>query len=210
MHLSRPVVLLLLGGVLAAAGAGPLAARQESPLVERLPDDAPAVAPPGYEVLEQYCVMDDDREAFTVFAARLEGPGKFTKTYRFPISRQVYRLRVDTGEGIPMPSPCTHTYSFLNGDNPFNGSGIGVGVNVNEVSRRGVTLDVSLYWTSKEGEHGDVKTSLFFPWQTSASRRLAPDVVVSGWFEKPRPRPAPAPAEPAEPPPPAAHGQMPY
>src|SRR5262249_12103917 len=77
--------------------AGRLAAQEASPLVERLPDDAPAVATPGYEILENYCVVKEAREAheaFTVFVARVEGPGRFAETFRFPIARRVYRLRV--------------------------------------------------------------------------------------------------------------------
>jgi hypothetical protein len=183
-------VALLLAGILAA---GLLAAEEASPPgVERLPDEATPVASPGYESIEDYCTTEDERDAFTVFVARLEGPGANAQTYRFPVSHQVQRLRVDDTAEVEAIPLCINHYRMVIGDNPFSGTGSMVGVNVIDVSRKGVKVQVNGSWTARDGPDVNIKSDLFFPWRTSACRRLAPDVMVIGWFEKPGRRPAPA------------------
>ena len=165
--------------------ASSLGAEPSPPLLERLPGAAPPVASPGYEIVEEYCVDDHTEEPFTVFVARVEGPGKFDKTFRFPISREVYRLRDDTGAPIPLPM-CAHALSGTIGDN-LNGTGMRFGVNVTAADKKGVHLNVSMSWDGLGNDQGRIESNLFFPWQTSARLRLSDQVSLAGWFRAPQP-----------------------
>jgi hypothetical protein len=186
----RPYDLAVISssGWLTALLMSSLFAAPPSRLVERLPDGDPATPKAGSEVIENYCVVEDARQALKIFVVRIEGPGEFRKTFRFPISHEVYRVRAGADGGYPMPT-CSFRLGGTSADG-LNGTGMNYGVNVIEANRRGVTVSVSMHWDALNNVHGAVDSRLFMPWRTSVRKELSNEVLLVGWFETPKSTPS--------------------